>query len=322
MNILPRDEMIDCESWYSLADYHYTGQYNLPSAIVHCDMGSIGHFFDKIKNNSEKYVVISARSDFGLHYQNQFPPYLDYSKAANTFITPQNSNFGYNDITIPARINKDKCNPTHRYSVKCYSFTDHTFDEIPHNVVKWFVTNNTIHDDDRIVTIPFGINGVDGNKEPGNLIYSRAKYEFDKYRDKNLYINFQFYTNERARLFHLYQNEKFATLERNVPFYNYVNGLLTHNCCLCPSGNGWDCYRTLECLYLGCIPILEINLGTIFYNKLDVPICFMQNLESLRDFDYDEQLRNSHVNDRSKWNLEKVSLSYWKKQIDKYGKTL
>jgi hypothetical protein len=281
-------------------------------------MGSIPEFFNKIRfEYGQKYVVISSRCDYGLHYQREYPPYMDYPKAAAMFIGPASSHGGYDDVTLGARINRKRCNPTDQYSLKCYSFTEATFPSIPTCVMKWFVTNNTVRDDSRIVDLPFGINGTDGQKSAGDAIFDKASnMDWTKSREKDLYTNFQFYTNERMRLFHLYYNMDFGKVEKDTPFDNYLDQLECHNCNLCPPGNGIDTYRSLETLYMGCIPIMELHPGLMFYTRLNLPIVFTSSLEAVTK-PVLRAIRQSPHNDRSTWDLSRIHLSYWKNQIEK-----
>jgi hypothetical protein len=320
---ITKEEMITCESWYHLADYHYIEQNDLPSGIVHCDIGSIKEFFSKIeKFPKRKYIVISSRADFGLHYQEKYPPWKDYAKLAEQLISGNNTNYGYSPITLPATVNS-LCNPNDKYSVKCYRYTGSTFNNIPSNVKKWFIANNTINDDERIVSIPFGINGVDGNLECVDAIHNIMSDYNDSYRELDLYLNFQFHTNERLKLYKLYwQSNPKITVESQLPFDQFLQRLLQHNCCLCPAGNGWDCYRTLESLYVGCIPILELNDAMLFYTKLNLPIVFLRSLESATEDLLNNIRQQDMYDDRNQWDLTCVSLSYWKNIIEDCRKLL
>jgi hypothetical protein len=315
---VPQHEMIDCESWYHIADYHYTNERtDFPTGIVHVDMGSIPQFFEKIKNSPNKYIVISSRSDFGLHYQRDFPPWKDYVKEAGQLLGEQNTHYGYEDVVLPAPIRRGYCNSNDTYSIKCYRWTYATFDNIPRSVVKWFVTNNTIYDDSRITSIPFGINGTDGNQESKQKIYNKAaSIDWNKQRERDLYVNFQFYANERVKLFYLYSDMGLGIVEKDVPFENYLDQLEIHNCNLCPLGNGVDCYRNLESLYMGCIPIMELHPGLMFYLYLDLPIIFVRSLECMTSSTLQNIRNTNYIDDRTSWDLEKITLSYWKNIIE------
>ena len=250
-----REQIIHCEFWYRLCDYKYTQQNYLPTGVVHVSLGAIPEFFARIKNNKEKYIVISSREDFGLCYQAQFPPWLDIGKAGYIFARPEHS---YSTFMVPPRVDLKTCNPTDKYSIKCYCYTKATFDEIPSNVVHWFVTNCMINDDPRITAIPFGINCTKQNFDALDLICN-IEIKKDK---KPLYVNFTFNTYERVELFKYYSTCQFTTVKKDLSGKEYLEDVAEHAFVLCPNGNGIDCYRTWEALYLGAIPIIEVHPGT------------------------------------------------------------
>ena len=41
----------------------------------------------------------------------------------------------------------------------------------------------------------------------------------------------------------------------NKPYEQYLQELINYKYAICPIGNGFDCHRTWECIYLGIIPI-------------------------------------------------------------------
>lgn len=315
--MITKEEMIGCQSWYDMADYHYDGQPDLPSGVIHCDTASIPQCFKTMeKFPSRRYVVISSRCDFGLHYQVDHPPWLDYTKLAAQGIGPSNSSMGYANITLPAPVNRDRCNPYDRYSIKCYRFTEATFQYIPRQVVKWFVANNTVLDDSRIVSIPFGINNVDGNEDAMNKISSRQNRVYNNREsiENDLYVNFAFYTAERLRLYQLYSGDSFATCEQGKSYDQFLDSLEQHDFILCPPGNGWDCYRTLEAIYMGCVPIVEDNAAMRVYARMHAPCIFITSLEAIT-LEVIKAFRESWFCDRSRWDLSSCKLSYWKQLI-------
>ena len=117
------------------------------------------------------------------------------------------------------------------------------------------------------------------------------------------------------KLFHLYYNMGFGVVEKDKGFEHYLDQLENHNCNLCPPGNGWDSYRSLETLYMGCIPIMELCPGMIFYTKLNLPIIFTSSLEAVTQ-PVLRAIRQSPHNDRSTWDLSRIHLLYWRKQIE------
>lgn len=306
------NEIIHCEKYYELCDYHYEDEVreweHLPSGVVRVDTASIPEFFDKVNGNGEKYVVISPRCDYGIHQQNVNLPCFDFYKWIKLAMRPEH---GYNDLHMPARLNKKKCNIRDTYSIKCWSYTEATFSNIPLNVLHWFVVNCEITHP-KVTTIPFGINGVDGDLSNAEAI---ANYKFTKSRDKLLYVNFQFYTTDRAELWHYYKNINHpqVTCKRDVGFDEYLDDLATHRFILCPAGNGIDCYRTLESIYMGAVPIIEHRLGMSPYIEAGSHVVTADNLFSINLDKLIELIVQRQIN----MDTDKYTWSYWKNIIER-----
>lgn len=300
--MLNKEDIITCKSWFGLHDYSYDSTLpSLPTGVVGCDITAIPEFFERIKHNKNKYIVISSYSDFGLCYQSQHPVWNDMKKAVALFANPS---IGYSDWNIGTRCNKNRCKITDKYSVKCYSFTECTFNEIPSNVVHWFTVNSSVIDDPRITQIPFGVS-ENGNYE----ITSFIPKEFN--RRKPLYVNFQFYTNERYELYRFFETQRYATARRDVPMQEFLQDLYEHEAVLCPVGNGFDCYRTYECLYMNTFPIIEnVPANNFLIGK--VPVVPVNSLYSVTT-----NLLNNLADIRKtiEWNLDFIKLPYWKEII-------
>ena len=136
-----------------------------------------------------------------------------------------------------------------------------------------------------------------------------------------MYINFTFYTAERAELYNLYQRFEWVTAEQNKDFKDYLDQIAIHNMTLCPPGNGMDCYRTLEALYLGSIPIMEVNELAVTYINLKLPVLLLESLESITE-PVLAYIRGSKLNDRKLWNLKGVTVSFWRSVIDELREQL
>ena len=301
-------EIIHCESYYKLCDYCYTGQDDLPSGVVAVDIQSLPDFIRKIEGKNERYVVVCSRSDFGLAIQAEHPAWQDLEKWAGMTAVPA---LGYSDIIIHTRVDKDKCNINDKYAIRCWSFTSHTFNEIPDNIVHLFLTNSFVNDP-RITAIPFGVNGTDGNMEAVNRISNLQANESQ--RTKLLYVNFQYYTTERFRLAQYYKTQEWATVyESNRTTEEFYNDLLTHKFVLCPEGNGPDCYRMLETLYCGAIPVMPMSDGLYVYYLAKTRVSFTRSLYGLSNTILDKAWEDVQT---MEFNYDILRLSYWKGLID------
>lgn len=315
--IIDPQNIIHNEKYYTVCDYTYDDvrksqqMLNLPTGTVLVDTGSIPEFFNDIKGRSEKYIVVSPRCDYSVCYQQYNLPCFDLHKWIKMMMVPAH---GYSDLHMPARLNKKRCKQTDRYSIKCWSYTEATFNEIPSNVIHWFVVNCEINEPN-VTAIPFGINGTDGNMKCVDLI---SNFVTRKTRDKLLYVNFQWYTSDRYELYQFFQNclgeECGVTCKRDVSFEEYVEDLATHKFVLCPDGNGIDCYRTLEAVYMGAIPIISSNPALMLYHKIGYPVVSTPNMFAITP----ELLYNIYNDipiDRF-LNLDKALWPHWRSIIE------
>lgn len=267
-------DIILCESWRWLCDYIYGAGFtptNLvpPEGIVCVALDEVCEFFKLIENRPERYIIVSPRSDYGLFYQLDYPPWKDLEKWLRMVASPK---LGYHGISVAPRCDPLNCNINHKYAIRMYSWTKSTFHEIPSNVGHWFVANNGILDDPRISSIPFGV--------AGSKIEDATKYARNDsiQRNKFLYVNFGIHTYERYALLQYYkqlQSGWVTIVDKEKPFDEYWTDLQSHQYVLCPNGNGIDCYRTLESIYAGATPLVEINEVTLGLKKLlsEIQLC-------------------------------------------------
>jgi len=98
-------------------------------------------------------------------------------------------------------------------------------------------------------------------------------------------------------------------LENNIAFDEYITNMSRCKYVISPPGNGIDCHRTWEALYIGCIPIVIKN--KLYDNWTDLPI--------LQVSDYSD-LDNEMLSSFSKrhFNYDKLYMDYWKKIIKKW----
>ena len=135
---------------------------------------------------------------------------------------------------------------------------------------------------------------------------------------KLCYCNFDERTNPevRSKIFEELRNSTFTMDPKTngSDYGDYVRNILEHQFVLSPPGNGIDCHRTWECLYLGRIPIVY----DVYKNDLfdELPVLVIEDTKQLtREFlerKRDEILSKSH-------NFEKLKLSYWRRRFEEQG---
>lgn len=309
-----KDDIILCESYRWLADYIYGAGFTRTDIIppkdvkvVCVSLDEVTDFFNLIRGTDKKYILISPRSDYGLFYQKDEPAQNDLVKWLK--LNLWGKNIGYEGAYLHPRCDTSQCSVKDRYCIKMYAWTKCTFNEIPDNVVKWFVANNGIYDDDRVVSIPFGVSGDKPEHQE-----RWADLDWSKPRDKLLYVNFALHTAERAELMQYYfnlHNPNITVDIKPIPFDDFKEKLLTHQFVLCPDGNGVDCYRTWECVYAGVIPVVNDNFVTQQYHKYPI-MC----LDNLRDW------HTLYLCGMKQQVSPQCTLSYWRNQIHTLRKEL
>jgi hypothetical protein len=96
-----------------------------------------------------------------------------------------------------------------------------------------------------------------------------------------VYFNFNVSTNYSARSYCFeIISKKGIPKVRNLPYPEYLKLLSTYQFAICPVGNGIDCHRFWECLYLKVIPICLKMPLTEYYSKI-FPVILLDKWEDL-----------------------------------------
>jgi hypothetical protein len=172
-------------------------------------------------------------------------------------------------------------------------------------LIKWYGQNMNVISD-KTEGIPIGFE---------NKMWNRTNFEIiDKYKtnikQNLLYLNFSLHTNQNRN--YVLHNLLLQNFEKNnnKPWNEYIEELSQYKFAISPEGNGIDCHRTWECLYLGVIPIVLKHTCMNHFNEL--PILFVDDYNCISvDFlleKYDE-FKNKQ------FNLEKMDINYWKEKF-------
>lgn len=255
---------------------------------------------------TNKFILISSASDSGLYLQNDINGIVDIRNWAN--MDPNlDEAIGYHDYICRSRHEKQRCLYRDKYCFKMYSWMASTFPVIPKNIVRWFTSNCQIQDE-RVVPIPFGIN-PDALKPIKVIIDYIPSMKIE--RTNKVVACWSNTTNQRAYIKSALDKSMFYT--DSCDQHEFFRRLLSSKYCLCPEGNGLDCYRILECLYLGCVPIIVSNLVNPIWQK-----AYQIGLPIVRPNEIGGCLSNLMATDIT---LERFKLSpaiymeYWKERI-------
>jgi len=188
---------------------------------------------------------------------------------------------------------------------------------LPTNLRRLF-TNNALVRDPRIVPLPIGL-------ENKRLHYNGVVADFQRLRRSKgamaakrsrILSAFTVGTNpaiRQAALDHLATNPLNDTVGR-MNSRSYRNLASTYRFIASPPGNGEDCHRTWEALYLRSVPIvLRSPLTEHFYN-LGLPLLLVDSYGDERLADRDA-LESIYADLESRFESPVLWFDYWKKTI-------
>jgi len=125
-------------------------------------------------------------------------------------------------------------------------------------LIAWYA-QNVLFEHPKLHWIPIGI--ANSMWEHGAL--SVVERPLPATKSKDIYFYFNVNTNrvERDACYHAI-HQKGLSFGSPLPFQAYIKELADHKYAICPPGNGVDCHRFWECIYLGVIPILKRSYFT------------------------------------------------------------
>jgi len=136
-------------------------------------------------------------------------------------------------------------------------------------------------------------------------------------KTKLLYSNFQAATfpDERTYVLNHFSSKKFCTTASRKPHSDYLIDMSQHKFVLSPRGNGLDCFRTWEALFMGSIPIVRSSTLNGMYK--DLPVVIVQSWEEVTE-EFLEKKYQEIKSKMSSYNFEKLYIPYWINEILKH----
>lgn len=196
---------------------------------------------------------------------------------------------------------------------------DDKFSRYDHKFPKWYGQNITTGSS-KFYPIPIGLENdyVTNSVEKKHMLVRLSNERSHIIPSKMFYMNHNIGTNpgERNKPYHLFITSNWSTVEHSGGFgyqENYYSKILDHFFMLSPPGNGIDCHRTWEILYLKRIPILK-RVGRLEELYSDLPVVFIDNYEEISEQFLLESLNN--IKNKT-FNFNKLNFDYWKNLVIK-----
>ena len=172
-------------------------------------------------------------------------------------------------------------------------------------------------DDPRVVPLPIGLeNDYIGGQPLRKQILQEKSKEY-KNPTKLIYLNCSINTCrvDRQPAYDYFQTKTWCTskIPNHSNYYNFCDDVLDHHFMISPRGNGLDCHRSWEILYLNRYPVMKKYYGL---QKLfeDLPVIFVDNWTDVTEEFLMKQL---DIIKNTQYNYEKLKYSYWKSLIEK-----
>jgi len=178
-------------------------------------------------------------------------------------------------------------------------------------IKKWYALNTMIKHH-KLITIPIGL--TTHEKKHGDMKLLKSIVDMKIRKSNLLYINFNVNTNKKIRypIMQLWKLKGFKTIEGNKPLNQgeYWKNLSSHKFCIAPPGNGFDCHRIWECIYLDTIPIVIKNDA---FNKFrNMKILFINDWNDITSSFLEEKYIEFC---KSKFDNEMAYTKYWENEI-------
>jgi hypothetical protein len=147
-------------------------------------------------------------------------------------------------------------------------------------LVKWY-TQNLCFKHEKINILPIGL--ANSQWPHGNLsLFNNENFVNSlQNKSKKVFFNFSINTNPVKRQI------CYDILSKKIPWLNFISPndnlirMKDYEFCICPEGNGIDCHRFWEALYLKCVPIVVNSPFIDILNNMGIPMLILNNWEEL-----------------------------------------
>ena len=186
------------------------------------------------------------------------------------------------------------------------------FERLDDSQIKLWLAQNLVHSASKLRSFPVGIANEEHDPVLGNTETFQRMLRKPKANRNLLLMAFRDDTNpQRADLRRLLAGRPFVTTvdyDRSTKGHAlYAKAIYDHSFVLSPPGNGIDCVRTWETLYLRSVPIVKRHPAMDFARHL--PILFVESWEQVLDIPF---LEDEHKKlSRMPCDFSLMRLSYW-----------
>jgi len=176
-------------------------------------------------------------------------------------------------------------------------------------LVHWFAQNVDV-EHPKLTALPIGLANAQWQHGDTKALAEVARQGRPK--TGLLYANFDVRTNppQRVPLRDLLAGKGFATVADPKPYRAYLEEMAGFRFCASPLGNGPDCHRTWEALYLGVIPVVQ--KGVWMHSFADLPIIAVDRWDSIDEAFLEREYERIQAMPRR---LAPLMVGYWRARV-------
>ena len=194
-------------------------------------------------------------------------------------------------------------------------------------IKKWYAINSILKHK-KLINIPLGLQNehlyINNNPQSNQKLLSESSLlNISETNDILMSFNISTNKNHRQNIFNSLINKpniKHRSYKNNDRLnerfmLEYYREIKSNKFVICPLGNGPDCHRYWEVLYLGSIPIIQKHpaLDSFFEND-KLPVLYVDSIKDILKYDLDDKYDKIQ---NIKYNLDILNFVYWKKQLKK-----
>ena len=168
------------------------------------------------------------------------------------------------------------------------------------NMGHWY-TQNLLVQHDKVSPIPIGL--ANPKWSHGNVDRFKKIIEETHEKSNTVYVNFNISTNPKERIYCLQQiqhdvSTKYpnaASIAAHDEFVNttqeeYLRDIKKSYFVVSPDGNGKDCHKTWESIYMGSIPIVTDSYFARRFKELGIPIYIIDDWSQFKNLHLTSEL--------------------------------
>jgi hypothetical protein len=192
-------------------------------------------------------------------------------------------------------------------------------EKIDNKILHWFA-QNALTQNRKVTPIPIGLENLSLNQN-GNV------NNFDKLRAKKvnkiprILYGFNIETNpiERRRAHDCLKKSQVSDeIEEPLSPLQYLNKLNNYKFIASPPGNGEDCHRTWEALYLGVIPIVKKTNLTTYFKSIGIPLLLIDDWNDVLIYD-EKSLEEIYSGLKNDFLNKKIWIQPWEEGVKKFS---